>query len=305
MSQGSPTASPLAALAAGRSNRRRFGRLIGSAGLAGLGVLSLADIFGAPAARAADGEAPALTDADILNFALNLEYLEAEYYLRAFFGHGLPARDVTGVGTPGDVTGGARVRFETPAIRQYAHEIALDERAHVRFLRGALGADAVARPEIDLVNSFNAAAAAAGVGGGSFDPFADEASFLLGAFLFEDVGVTAYKGAARFIENKDYLEAAAGILAVEAYHAANVRTVLYALGLFGPTNKISDARDSLDGPDDLDQSIRRGGRANIVPADANSIAFSRSPDQVLNIVYLSPEGTPGGFFPAGLNGTIA
>ena len=285
-----------------RSSRRRFASLIGSAGLV---ALSLGGVFGSRAALAANGETPALTDVDILNFALNLEYLEAEYYLRAFFGRGLVAADTTGVGTLGEVTGGSRVRFETPAIRKYAREIALDERAHVRFLRTALGTDAVARPEIDLVDSFTAAAQAAGLigAGETFDPFADETSFLLGAFLFEDVGVTAYKGAARFIENKDFLEAAAGILAVEAYHAANIRTVLFALGLFRPANRISNARDALDGPEDLDQGIRVGGRANIVPADENSIAFSRTPDQVLNIVYLGTD--PGGFFPGGLNGTIS
>lgn len=263
--------------------------------------------------------AAGLTDIDILNFALNLEYLEAEYYLRALRGRGLQREDATGVGELGHVTGGRRVDFDTSLIQWYAREIAFDELAHVRFLRSALGEEAVARPTIDLEASFTAAARAAGLIGpnDTFDPFADENSFLLGAFLFEDVGVTAYKGAAPLIQNKDFLEAAAGVLAVEAYHASNIRTVLLARELDAPANAISDARDSLDGPEDLDQGITMqseetresmgsGGRPNIVPADENAIAFSRTPTQVLNIVYLTPGDNPmpGGFFPDGLNGMI-
>lgn len=57
---------------------------------------------------------------------------------------------------------------------------------------------------------------------------------------------------------------------------------------------------------DLDQGIRPiNDQSNIVPTDANGLAFSRSAGQVLNIVYLNRATTSaGGFFPNGVNGTI-
>jgi Ferritin-like domain len=248
-------------------------------------------------------------DCAILTFALNLEYLEAEYYLRGTTGGGVDGL-IVGAGGPASgsvsVKENARVSFASSFFEDVATEIAQDELNHVRFFREALGAAAVARPAIDLLNSFNTLAQAAGLGE-SFDPFANEISFLIGAFVFEDVGVSAFRGAAPLI-NKDYLGDAAGILAVEAYHAGIVRSLLYGLGsdTREAVDQISKIRNTLSGNESgvTDQGFKVEGKANFVPADVNSSAFGRSARQVLNIVYGGVNATRGLFFPNGLDGPI-
>ena len=217
---------------------------------------------------------------------------------------GLNPNEVSGTGTLGAVSGGRQVQFATQSIANYANEIARDERLHVNTLRAALGSNAVARPAIDLNLAFTFAAQEAGLigQGQTIDAFANETNFLLAAFIFEDVGVTAYHGAAPLLTDPLNLSGAAGILAVEAYHAGIIRTVLYERGLYSQAQAISDARDSLDGPTDDDQGIGDATTSNLVPVDAAGVAFARTPQQVLNIVYLNPNGTPTGFFPNGLNG---
>lgn len=277
------------------AGRRAF---LKSAGLMAAGAATLGMVGGTPAA------AQALTDTQILNFALNLEYLEAEFYLAAATGSGLGSSDITGTGTQGAVSGGKKVKFKTDLIKEYASEIANDEQAHVKFLRTALGASAVARPAINLNTSFTAAARAAGLikNNQKFDAFDNEDNFLLAAFIFEDVGVTAYKGAAALISDAGILEAAAGLLAVEAYHAGEIRALLASKGFFTQANAISDARDSLDGSTDLDQGIGKKKNVNIVPTDSNGLAFSRTPTQVLQVVYLGDSPSAASFFPNGVNG---
>jgi len=318
------------AIASRRNERRNFLRFAGGSALA-IGGATLLSACGSDdsdlAPTPTPGPAPvaALNDADVLNVALNLEYLEAQFYAFAAFGVGLNANMLTGIGTQGAVTGGAQVPFQDTVVREYAREIAIDEVAHVAFLRSALGSAAVAQPAIDISvgtaaapGAFTAAARAAGVIGatGVFNPYADDNSFLLGAYIFEDVGVSAYKGAAPLIANKTYLEAAAGILAAEAYHAGLIRTILYRKGLQTPNpipslitaaNQISDARDSLDGSSDDDQGITGSDPtiSNIVPTDANGLAYSRSVAQVHNVVYLTPTAKiGGGFFPNGTNNRL-
>jgi len=296
-----------------------------------MGGTALAGLFLGSAVKA---EAQTtLTDADYLNYALNLEYLEAEFYTLAYAGKTI---DFAGVdtGPGGTATGGGtvtvkpsgyascQVPFTIPAVQQYAFEIAGEERKHVSFLQSALGTAAVAQPNIDLYNSFNAAAAAAGIGP-AFDPFASDVNFLLGSYIFEDVGVTAYHGAAGLLTSTANLAPAVGIHAVEAYHAGLIRSVLWGLdqatpaaGIAATATKISALRRTLDGTGNDDvglttQQVTLGGTAasytasTIVNADANSIGFARTPQQVLNIVYASPTGVKGGFFPNGLNGNIS
>ncbi len=284
------------------ATKRRGLLRTGGFGAAATAVLAMAGFKSTPASAA-----PATNiDPDVLNFALNLEYLEAEFYLRGLSGSGLPAASIGA--NPGAVTGGSAVPFTTTSDAQYAAEIAGDEFNHVNFLRSALGSAAVDRPAINLSTSFTAAAMAAGIigAGQTFNPFANTTSFLLGAYIFEDVGVTAYAGAAALITNPAYLTAAATILAVEAYHAGQIRTRLLAAGQYAATAAISALRAAASQPTSVpdDQGILLNGVINITPTDANSLAFTRTTTQVLDIVYLGTTPTANSFFPNGMNGVI-
>lgn len=50
--------------------------------------------------------------------------------------------------------------------------------------------------------------------------------------------------------------------------------------------------------------VMQNGVETLVPTGPYNIAFSRTPAEVLAIVYLGSASTPGGFFPAGVNGAI-
>ena len=308
-------------------NRRTFMAGVGAAGAA-------AALAGCGSSSSSSGGTmtTTYTDTDILNFALNLEYLEAEFYLHAATGSGLATADVGS--NPGTVTGGTKVTGLTTTQQNILNEIAYDEQEHVRFLRSALGSAAVARPAIDLTNSFNALASAAGIGS-TFNPFGSFDAFIVGAFIFEDVGVTAYAGAAPLISTAGitagYLAAAAGIMAVEAYHAAYVRTYLTAQAIassgylyLGYANKVSALRATLGGGNETTLTVPSGTpsatsvvtpSAIVAATSANAIAYARTTDQVLHIVYGSLSNTSGAttsaagvakgtFFPNGLNGNI-
>lgn len=118
-------------------------------------------------------------DRKIFNFALVLEYLQAAFYAEAL--------------RQGRLTG---------EVRHFAEVVAEHERAHVEYLRKALGAQARERPRFDFG-----------------DATRDEKSFLKAAVTLENTGVVAYNGQAANL-TKPALAAAAEIVSVEGRHAA-------------------------------------------------------------------------------------
>lgn len=304
---------PIDKLINSRQSRRRFLAGAGAVGAAGAAtLLTGCNDSSTPGTGTPVAPTPLnVPDNDILNFALNLEYLEAEFYLRAVTGSGLPSALVpSGSGT---VTGGAMVNFATPYLKNYAAATAQDEMNHVAAIQATIATNkgtAVVRPNIDFTNAFNALAKAAGIAD-TFNPFANEMAFLVGAFIFEDVGVTAYNGAAPALTSLAILDAAAGIAAVEAYHAASIRVLIAGMAsisgadpqYLSAANKVSALRAMVGGGMETALSIN-----SIVAADATtSVGFARSTSQVLHIVYGTGGAAgvkSGGFFPNGLNGMI-
>jgi hypothetical protein len=114
-------------------------------------------------------------------------------------------------------------------------------------------------------------------------------SWLELARQFEDVGVSAYLGAAPLITSKTYLAAAGAILATEAQHSGSIRLSCIQ------NNVTSPAVDSLDVPP-----------TSSTPYDVtstNALSIPRTTAQVLNVVY-GGGNCSGGFFPDGMNGII-
>jgi hypothetical protein len=249
-------------------------------------------------------------DTDILNFALNLECLEAQYYSVASNGTYLPVQLTSNGPQP---IGGQAANL-SDNIYEYAMELSSDESNHVAFLTSALGNASVSCPHINLNVSFSKLmdAALETKLEPPFSPYYDDASFLIGAFIFEDIGVTAYLGALSDLHTKGLVAAASAIGSIEAYHAATIRTLLnekldiqlqnYNITVGDTLNAISALRSKLGGgKEDLFSSM---GSLVIAPADSNSLAFSRNTTDILNIVTFGASDFKGGFYPHGLNGAI-
>jgi hypothetical protein len=297
------TVEKLKKISAGRAlNRRHFMAALGMTGAAaGAAFLTGCD---------ATTTSPVVTTAspqqtDVLNFALNLEYLEATFYAFITQGTDLPSSVLAGSGA---VTGAPSAKLvftgtNAAQITDMLNEIYYDEVNHVMDLRSVLGQAAVVRPAINL--------AAAGA--------ITTANALSIARQFEDVGVTAYAGAAASLTSTN-LAYAAQILAVESFHAGALRLTSIQLNAATAGSVPYAKADSLDvapfdpgtaalaaaGPTASGAFFTTAGATTSTALVPQGFAFTRTTSQVLAIVYANAaSGTKlGGFFPGGVNGLI-
>jgi hypothetical protein len=158
--------------------------------LAGGGLLVGGAAFNAlldPAQAAISKKRSAKNDVKILNYALTLEFLEAEFYKQAVANNAFGAN---------------------AQLALFAQTTARHEAAHVKFLRTALKSAAVKKPKLDFG-----------------DTVTDPAKFAATAQVLEDTGVRAYLGQVGNVKQAAVLGAAGTILTVEARHAAWIRYI--------------------------------------------------------------------------------
>ncbi|KAM5568675.1 hypothetical protein ABKV19_016284 [Rosa sericea] len=308
------------------------------------------------------------SDVDLLEFPLNLEYLEAEFFLYGSLGFGLDkvAPNLT-LGGPKPF--GAKKAKLDPFTRDVIEQFAWQEVGHLRFQifyicfhfltyfcvrvffyyfnfigdgiwKGDLNSGprfvcraikktvkGFPRPQLDLsaksfAKVFNLAFGR--VLKPPFDPYANSLNYLLASYLIPYVGLTGYVGANPKLQGSTSKRLVAGLLGVESGQDAVIRTLLYkhALVKVHPyditvaefTNRLSDLRNKLGQTGLKDEGLLvpkyKGAEGkisgNVLAGDGYSVAYDRTPEEILRIVYGSgDEHVPGGFYPKGADGRIA
>jgi rubrerythrin len=182
-----------------RSDFLRKGALAGGGLLAGGALFT--QYLGPAEAAISTRRRSASNDVKILNYALTLEFLEAEFYRQAV----------------------AHNAFSSPQYARFGQVVAAHEAAHVKALRKALGSAATKKPTFD----FGAAVT-------------DQATFVKTAFVLENTGVHAYLGQAGKIKTPALLGAAASILTVEARHASAIALLIDVTNVDGPNGITPD-----------------------------------------------------------------
>lgn len=264
------------------------------------------------------------SDVDLLEFPLNLEYLEAEFFCWSALGYGLDGIDssLTG-GGPAPV--GAQTAALTPFVRDIATQFCYQEVGHLRAIKQNV--KGFPRPLLDI--------SAANFGkivetamnttlDPPFNPYENSLNFLLASYIIPYVGLTGYVGANPRLLTPQARKLVAGLLGVESAQDAVIRALLYEHGLsrvasYGVgvaelTAHISELRNVLGRKGVKDEGLvvapGQGPEGqtvgNIIAGDRFSLAYDRTPEEILGVVYGSGDpAKAGGFFPQGADGRIA
>ncbi|XP_043720990.1 desiccation-related protein PCC13-62-like [Telopea speciosissima] len=263
-------------------------------------------------------------DVDLMQFPLNLEFLEAELFLFAALGYGLDKiAPKLALGGPPPI--GARKANLDHLTMAIIEEFGFQEVGHIRAIERTVGG--FPRPLLNL-SAHNFAKLMDQAFEypliPPFDPYRNSLNFMLASYLIPYVGLTGYVGTNPFINGYKAKALLAGLEGVEAGQDAVIRMYLYerAKEMVEPYNitveeftiKISKLRNELGKCGIKDEGIfvplELGAEnrtcSNVLSANFDSLSYPRTPNEVLRIVYdTGNEHIPGGFYPKGGNGRIA
>ncbi|CAM6062047.1 unnamed protein product, partial [Sphagnum tenellum] len=256
-------------------------------------------------------------DKELIQVALNLEYLEAEFFLWSSVGKGLDtfAPYLTKQGPPPI---GVQKANLPPLLADTFFQFGLQEIGHLRAIHKGLKEFAFPRPLLDVSNKIWAEFFDKALGKElkpPFDPYCNSLNYVLSAYMIPYVGLTGYVGTSPLLFGKEAKKLMAGLLAVESGQDAIIRSFLYqnrhkevkpyGISVAEFTDKISCVRNELShGMVDEGLVVPRALRSeelakgNLLSADKDSLAYGRTPEQVFATVYGNGNASkPGGFYP--------
>ncbi|KAL6526465.1 hypothetical protein OROGR_015555 [Orobanche gracilis] len=289
-------------------------------------LITLLLFLGASTADPDGGGSKALprSDVDLLEFPLNLEYLEAEFFSWGALGSGLDTFEPKlAMGGPPPI--GATKAKLSPVIKDIITQFAFQEFGHLRAIQKTV--PGFPRPLLNL-----SAATFATIMDNAFekplvppfDPYAHDINYLIASYVIPYVGLTGYVGANPKLQSPISKRLVAGLLGVESGQDAVLRALLYERAFMKVfpyditvaefTNKISSLRNALGkkGLKDegliVEPALGAEGKipGNVLAGDQYSLSYDRTPEEILRIVYgTGREDMPGGFYPRGGDGRIA
>uniref|UniRef100_A0A6N2LWW1 Desiccation-related protein PCC13-62 n=1 Tax=Salix viminalis TaxID=40686 RepID=A0A6N2LWW1_SALVM len=259
------------------------------------------------------------TDKDLVQFPLNLEFLEAEFFLSGALGHGLDAiePDFAGGGPP--PIGAQKANLDPVTVKSSRNLVT--KKAIITAVGG------IPRPLYDLSPKAFAQLFDKAVGyklNPPFNPYSNTVNYLLASYAIPYVGLVGYVGTIPYLTTYSSRALVASLLGVESGQDAVIRTLLYEkahekvmpynITVAEFTNAISFLRNKLAMCGVRDEGLivplplgaENRTESNILSADTNSRSYARTQPQILRIVYgTGSEYKPGGFLPRGGNGKIA